>query len=84
MQAGCANLWLEDFTSDFDAAASALLHALGVRRAALDELRRIVRRAGRLSPAQVRSLRHTTYHSVTQPCTRGPACAGLDDTFALR
>ena len=63
MQAGCANLWLEDFTSDFDAAASALLHALGVRRAALDELRRLVRRAGRLSPAQVRSS-VTTCHSV--------------------
>ena len=51
----CTNLWLDTFVADFDRAAMSLLLALGVRRASFDELRRLVRRAGRLSPAQARS-----------------------------
>ena len=56
----CTNLRLDDFQRDFDAAASALLRALGARPAVMGELGRAARRVGRLSPTQASNSSHVT------------------------
>ena len=89
VRAHCTSLWLHSFLFDFDAAAIAMLSALGIHPSRHPALLLPLRRAGKLSDAQAKASQHVTrgkddatremlFDIVRTSSAYGPALRRLD------